>query len=240
MKTQGKIRFFLRLAIVPLFAGALLAQSTPEKILVVNGKTIGPAVRELDGHSYVDIDTLAQAMSGNVTVEPNRVLLAFPAQVVTAPGVAANVAPNPPAPPQQAPQAARGLSRGFAAAAIGNLAEMREWRGATTAMITYGMAVSAALAQSYRDQVQEGLAQASVAATTDEDRSALSLLQSESAQLTNWANGILTARQQLNGKATVDPNALQNDSALAKIQACGQFLNSMLVSGAFADDASCH
>jgi hypothetical protein len=236
MKTQGKIRFVLRLAIVPLFAGALLAQSTPDKILVVNGKTIGPAVRELDGHSYVDIDTLAQAMSGNVTVEPNRVLLAFPAQVVTAPAAA----PNPPAPSQQSPQAARGLSRGFAAAAIGNLAEMREWRGATTAMITYGMAVSAALAQSYRDQVQEGLAQASVAATTDEDRSALSLLQNESAQLTNWANGILAARQQLNGKATVDPNALQNDSALAKIQTCGQFLNSMIVSGAFADDASCH
>ena len=78
MKTEGKFRFFLRLAIVPLFAGALFAQSTPDKILVVNGKTIGPAVREMDGHSYVDIDTLAQAMSGNVTVEPNRVLLAFP------------------------------------------------------------------------------------------------------------------------------------------------------------------
>jgi hypothetical protein len=234
MNTQGKFRFILRLAIVPLLAGALFAQSTPDKILVVNGKTIGPAVRDIDGHSYVDINTLAQAMSGNVTVEPNRVLLAFPAPVA-APAPAAPSNPSP-----QAPQSARGLSRGFAAAAIGNLAEMREWRGATTAMITYGMAVSDTLAQSYRDQVQEGLAQAGVAAVTEEDRDALGLLQNESAQLANWANGILAARQELNGKATVDPNALQNDSALAKIQACGQFLNSMLVSGSFADNASCH
>jgi hypothetical protein len=235
MKSQGKLRFFLRLAIVPVFAGALFAQSTPDKILVVNGKTIGPAVRNMDGHSYVDIDTLAQAMSGNVTVEPNRVLLSIPVQVVTAPATAASQSAQ-----QQTPQEARGLSRGFAAAAIGNLAEMREWRGATTAMITYGMAVSDNLAQSYRDQVQEGLAQAGVAAATDEDRNALSLLQNESAQLANWANTVLAARHELNAKTTLDPNALQNDSALAKIQACGQFLNSMLVSGAFADNANCH
>jgi hypothetical protein len=237
MKNQGKFQFFLRLAIVPLFAGALFAQSTPDKILVVNGKTIGPAVREMDGHSYVDIDTLAQAVSGNVTVEPNRVLLAFPMAVATTAPVAA---PTPSQPSRPAPQVAQGLSRGFAAAAIGSLAEMREWRGATTAMITYGMAVSDALAESYRDQVQEGLAQAGVAAVTDDDRNALGLLQGESAQLGNWASTVLAARRELNGKMTVDPNALQNDSALAKIQTCGQFLNSMLVSGAFADDASCH
>jgi hypothetical protein len=235
MKSQDKLRFFLRLAIIPVFAGALFAQSTPDKVLVVNGKTIGPAVRDIDGHSYVDLDTLAQAMSGNVTVEPNRVLLAFPTPV-TAPAPASSSQPAL----QQPPQSARGLSRGFAAAAIGNLAEMREWRGATTAMITYGMAVSDTLAQSYRDQVQEGLAQAGVAAVTDDDRDALGLLQSESVQLANWANTVLAARRELNGKATLDPNALQNDSTLAKIQACGQFLNSMLVSGSFADNASCH
>jgi hypothetical protein len=149
-------------------------------------------------------------------------------------------APTPSQQPRPAPQVAQGLSRGFAAAAIGSLAEMREWRGATTAMITYGMAVSDTLAESYRDQVQEGLAQAGVAAVTDDDRNALGLLQGEFAQLGNWASTVLAARRELNGKMTVDPNALQNDSALAKIQACGQFLNSMLVSGAFADDASCH
>ena len=235
MKSQGKLRFFLRLAIVPVFAGALFAQSTPDKILVVNGKTIGPAVRDIGGHSYVDLDTLAQAMSGNITVEPTRVLFAFPTPVAAAPAAVSNQPV-----PQQAPEPTRGLSRGFAAAAIGNLAEMREWRGATTAMITYGMAVSDTLAQSYRDQVQEGIAQAGVVATTNDDHEALGLLQSESAQLANWANTVLAARRELNGKMTVDPNALQNDSALAKIQACGQFLNSMLVSGSFADNASCH
>jgi len=58
--------------------------------------------------------------------------------------------------------------------------------------------------------------------------------------MTNWANGVIAARQALNGAATVDPNALQNDTAYAKIRSCSQFLNSMIVSGAFNDDPSCH
>jgi len=86
----------------------------------------------------------------------------------------------------------------------------------------------------------EGLRQAQLAALTDSDRSALQLLQSEADNLTAWWNGVLTARQNLNGATTIDPDALQNDTALAKIRACSQFLNSMLVSGTFTDNTSCH
>ena len=48
MMSLGKFRYFLRFAIIPIFAGALFAQTTPDKVLVVNGKTIGPAVRDID------------------------------------------------------------------------------------------------------------------------------------------------------------------------------------------------
>jgi hypothetical protein len=44
----------------------------------------------------------------------------------------------------------------------------------------------------------------------------------------------------MNGDKTMDPNALQNDPALAKIITCSRFLNSMLVSGTFADNSSCN
>jgi hypothetical protein len=33
---------------------------------------------------------------------------------------------------------------------------------------------------------------------------------------------------------------LQNDATLAKINDCSRFLSSMLVSGSFADNQSCH
>jgi hypothetical protein len=149
-------------------------------------------------------------------------------------------APAPAAPVAAAVQPQQGLSRGFASAAIATLADMREWRGAISAMITHGLALGDAWAQSYRDQSQADLAQAEIATITDADQNALALLRNEADNLMSWSNGVLAARENLNGASTIDPDALKNDSALAKIRACGQFLNTMLVSGSFGDDSSCH
>src|SRR6267378_4188708 len=237
---HGNFRFFLPLGFVLALAGVLFAQSTPNKnkILVVNGKSAGPAVRQIDGRSYVDIETLAQVTNGVFTVERHRILLTIPAAdsgaTASAPPASA---PPPSAPPAQPPQ---GLSRDFASAAITALAEMREMRGAVRAMITYGLAVSDTWTQDDQGRVMTGLRQAEVAASTDADLNALQLLQNEADQLASWADEVFAARQVLNGAKTVDPNALQNDPALAKIRSCGQFLNAMLVSGSFADDPSCH
>jgi hypothetical protein len=255
---HGNFRFFLPLGFVLALAGVLFAQSTPNKnkILVVNGKSAGPAVRQIDGRSYVDIETLAQVTNGVFTVERHRILLTLPASdsvaaasaapasappvnaapVATGPADAADAAPASAPPPQPPP----GLSRDFASAAIAALAEMRELRGAVRAMITYGLAVSDTWAQDDQGRVMTGIRQAEVAASTDADLNALQLLQNEADQLGSWADSVFAARQALNGAKTVDPNALQNDPALAKIRSCGQFLNAMLVSGAFADDPSCH
>jgi hypothetical protein len=252
---HGNCRFFLPLGFVLALAGVLFAQSTPtkNKILVVNGKSAGRAVRQIDGRSYVDIETLAEVTNGVFTVERHRIILTIPgsdsgatagaAPASAAPADAAPVATAPAdvapasAPPAQPPQ---GLSRGFASAAIAALAEMREMRGATRAMVTYGLAVTDTWAQDDQGRVMTGIRQAEVAATTEDDLHALQLLENEADKLASWADSIFAARQALNGAKTVDPNALQNDPALGRIRSCDQFLNAMLVSGAFADDPSCH
>jgi hypothetical protein len=226
MNKLRNVRFLLSLALVLALSGMLFAQST-DKILVVNGKTAGAPVRQIDGRSYVDIEALAQVTNGIFTVEPNRIVLTIPSPDA---GTTANTSAQPP----------QRLSRDFSAAAVAELAQMREWRVALRAMVKYGLAVSDAWVQDYHEQSLVGLRQAEVAATTDADRAALQLLRGEGDMLTSWANGVNAARQALNGASTVDPNALQNDTALAKIRNCNQFLNSMIVSGAFADDPSCH
>ncbi len=257
MNKHGNFRFLLPLGFVLALAGVLFAQSTPtkNKILVVNGKSAGPAVRQIDGRSYVDIQTLAEVTNGVVTIERHRILLTIPASdsgatagdapATTAPADAPPVATAPAdasAPPARTAPAAppQGLSREFASAAIAALAEMREMRGALRTMITYGLAVNDTWAQEDQGRVMTGLRQAQVAATTDDDQHALQLLENEANKLTSWADGVFAARQALNGPMTLDPNAVQNDPALAKIRTCGQFLNAMLVSGAFADDPNCH
>jgi hypothetical protein len=117
---------------------------------------------------------------------------------------------------------------------------MREWRGATATMITYGLAVSASWATSYHDRAQDALTQATVAAATDDDRQSLDLLRSEFDRLATWSGDALAARQALNGAQTIDPTTLSSDQALGKINSCGEFLSGMLLSGMFSDNASCH
>jgi hypothetical protein len=211
-------------------AGILLAQGTPGKQLVVNGKTTNAVVLQVGGRSYVDVDTLAQITNGSVTIAANQILLTIPNSNSSA-NSSADVA---------AAQAPPGLSRNFASAAIATVSDMKEWTGAIGTMVTYGLAANAEWAQTYHDRVQTSLAQAAVAASTNSDRDALRLLDNQFANLANWASTVIADRQAMNGDKTMDPNALQNDPALAKIMTCGRFLNSMLVSGSFADNSSCN
>jgi hypothetical protein len=232
------LRAILLLGLVSA-AGALLAQGTPEnsaKTFVVNGKTVGAQVVDIGGRSYVDVESLAQITNGTVTVEPTRIVLTIPVPTSSAPGAAPANAPADNAPP---PTVA-GLSRAFVTIAVDGLAEMREWRGATGTMITYGLAVSAAWATGYHDRAQDALTRATVAAVTDDDRQALGLLQNEFDRLAGWSGNALAARQALNGAQTIDPNTLTNDQTLAKINTCGEFLNGMLLTGTFSDNANCH
>ena len=117
---------------------------------------------------------------------------------------------------------------------------MREWRGAVGTILTYGVPVVGTWPQDYHDRVEANLAQVAVAATTAADHDALGLLQNEFANVSQWASDIVSARQSMNATNTVNPNYMQNDPALAKITRCNSFLSSMLVSGVFSDNPSCH
>lgn len=234
MNKHRNFRSVLILGFVLSFAGGLSAQgiprpaqSAPDKVLIVNGKTVEGQVRQIDGRSYVDIEALAQATNGAVTSEPNRIVLTIPLLESGA------------APPAHA-HATQGLSKRFASAAIAEVAAIREWRAVIATMITYGLAVSDTWAHDYRDRVEEGLMQTTLASSTEADRDALQLIKNEVDNLAGWASDVMAAHQELNGAKTVDPHALQNDPVLAKITSCGRFLNTMLAGGTFSDNGSCH
>ena len=221
MNRLSHLQYVVLLGFVLSIAAVLLAQRAPNKTLVVNGETTGATIMQINGRSYVDIETLAQITNGTVTVEPNRIVLTIPA----------GAAP-PPAP--------EGLSKDFASAAIAELAEMREWRGAIGTILTFGAPVVGTWPEDYRNRADADLMQAAVAASTASDQGALELLRNEFANLAQWASDVVTTRQTLNATKTVNPDIMQNDQALAKISDCSRFLGAMLVSGVFADNPSCH
>ena len=229
MRSRGKIAYALLFGLLLDCAGLLYAQGSSSRSLIVNGKPAGTVV-QFGGHSYVDIETVAQFTNGSVTIEPNRVLLNIAGLEASPASESRPAAPPPPA----------GLSREFARQAIAELAEMREWRGAIGTILAYGVPVVGTWPQDYQDRVGADLNQLAVAATTASDRDALQLLSNEFGNLARWADATVATRNSLNATKTVSPNAMQNDPDLKKISDCSQFLSSMLVSGTFADDPSCH
>ena len=231
MRNRSGISYVFLFGAVLLFAGFLFAQNVPDRALIVNGKTEGVVV-QMGGHAYVDVETIAQFTNGSVTLEPTRIVLTFPAPG-SASAPSTGLAPLPPAPPP-------GLSRNFASLAISELAEMREWRGAVGTILTYGVPVVGSWPQDYHDHVEANLMQVGVAVSTAADQDAFQLLQNEFSNLSRWANDVVTTRQSMNATNTVRPDTMQNDPSLTKISNCSRFLSSMLVSGLFADDQSCH
>ena len=201
-------------------------QNSSGRPFIVNGRQVGSVV-QMDGRSYVDVETLAQATNGSVTLEPNRVVLRFPAGGGSQSPAAEPAAPEP-------------LSRNFAAQAIGLLAEMREWRGAIGTILMYNTPVVGTWPDDYRGRVRLSLDQLRLAVMTADDGNAMDLIENEFENLATWSDNVVSTRDNLDATKSVRPTALQDDPQLAKITSCSRFLSSMLVSGQFSDDPSCH
>lgn len=226
MKKTGKC--FLSVLTVIFVASQTVAQDTPGKTVIVNGKTLDAVVIQVQGRSYIDIEGLAEGLGASVSFEPNQIELNIP------------VPEPPPTSQDEQDLSKQGMSKQFQQSAISALAQMREWRGAIIALITTGMPVAGTWSQDYHDRVETDLMQTTLAASTDADHQALQLLQSEFDLLAEWADNVIGEREALNAARNIDPNSLQNDATLAKISKCAQFLSSMIVSDTFSDDSSCH
>jgi hypothetical protein len=198
----------------------LSAQRTPDKQLLVNGKSTNAVVLQVGGHSYIDIEVLAQITNGSVKFEKNQIVLIIPNSNFDA----------------NSPQATPALSKD---AGIATLAEMKEWKGVLGTMVTFGLAADGSWGQIYHERAQTSLQQATVAASTNSDHNALQLLGNQFANLAKWESAFLAERQNHNGARSVAPNSLQNDPVLTKFSNFGKFLTTMLGSGIFADNPSC-
>jgi len=224
MKRHLNIRTVALLGFILSLSGVLFAQRTPDKKLVINGKNTNVAILQLNGHSYLDIETVARITNGSVKFEPNQVALTIPN---------ANVDTS-------SPQDNARLSKDFASSAISALAEMKEWKGTLGTLVKFGLAVDDLWAQVYHERVQLSVDQTSVAASTNADHAALQLLNTQFTNLAKWESVVIAERNDLNGARTVAPDSLQNDPVLTKFSNCARFMGGMLGSGFFADNPSCN
>ena len=176
---------------------------------------------------------LRSSRMARVTLEPNRVVLTFPASGYECSPERRTPRPRRRLPRRACPEILRAWpSPNWRRCASGGEPSARSSPTACRSSGTWP--------QDYHDRVEANLGQVGVAASTAADQDAMQLLQNEFSNLSRWASDVVSTRQSLNATNTVRPDTMQNDPALAKISNCSRFLSSMLVSGMFADDQSCH
>lgn len=203
--------------------------SSQSKTLVVNGRSGDATVVQLNGRTYVDLESLARIANGSLEFQGNRVTLTLPS--ATHPAVNSS-ADHP---------TQTDLSREFRIAAIETLAKMREWASTMANAIENGYPITERWAADHRERAATSLRQASAVASTNSDHNALALLTNEFQNVETWSNEMSEARKNMaTAKYTMSTDALRNEPLSQKIIDCGHFLGAMLGSGDFNDDLSCH
>jgi hypothetical protein len=116
------------------------------------------------------------------------------------------------------------------------MAQVREWHTALRTAIEHGVPINDVWLGAYRAQARESLRLASLAITTDSDRSAYPFLVNEYNNMKNLSDQYL---QITNNRDYIDPNSLQNDPLNQKFVTCARSLSSMASTNQFIDDGSC-
>jgi hypothetical protein len=220
-------RGWLILLVLLIVPGLARSQAVEQsRTLIVNGQSGPVKIMELDGRSYVDLEALARIANGTLGFSGNQITLTLPNSAGTEPAAA----------PSRLP-ANSGFSKEFLRASIEEMAVIREWRSALVNSIENNFPIQEDWTEHYRGQAATSLGLASVATSTDSDRSAFQLLSNEFDNMKTLSVQLLAERQNMQH---VSPEHLKDDPLNQKILTCARSLASMAVGGQFVDDASCH
>jgi len=221
-------RGWLILLVLLIVPGLALSQAVQQsRTLIVNGKSGQVKVMEIDGRSYVDLESLARIGNGTLGFSGNQITLTLPSFAAR---TASAAAPS-------SPPANTGFSKEFLGASIEEMAVIREWRSALVNSIENNFPIREDWVDRYRGQASTSLGLASVAASTDSDRSAVQLLSNEFDNMKALSVKLLAERESAHH---VSPEDLRNDPLNQSILTCARSLASMVVGGQFVDDGSCH
>ena len=218
----------MALLFVALMPNLLVSPTAEEnRYLIVNGQPSQIAILQINGRSYADLEALARAVHGSLAFNGNQIALTLPSSATSPPSTSSPAA-SPTVP---------GLSRDFLKAGIEAMSDLREWHSVLANAIRNQYPIGENSLAAFRDQAATSLRLASVAASTDADRSAFLLLSNEFINM-KQLNDKYVAKTQ--SASYIAPNSLQDDDLDKKIVTCGHAIAAMAASGQFQDDDSCH
>jgi hypothetical protein len=213
-----------------ILLGVAASQSShTSRSLSVNGHTGNATVYQIDGRTFVDLESLVRVGNGSISFKGDQIMVSFPASD----GHSATSDGN--GPPDD------NLSDEFMTASIKTLSVLKDWTNSLSYGIQRGVPGDGSRLVVFHDRASEALHLATVAASSGSDKDALQLLTNQFNSVSAWSDKLVGERKNLDtGKYSVSADALKNDDAYQKIMACTRFLNGMLPSGTYRDDYSCH
>ena len=211
--------------LVIFLATLTLTAQAPQQsgTLVIAGHSGQAPIVQINGKSYVDIESLARLTHGSLSFQHTQITLALPGS----PSTNTPAAKTPPT----------GFSSGFLKAAIEVMTEIREWRVAIVNAVQTNNPVEEIWVSRFNRAARSKLALASAAIETDTDRKAFQLV-------TNGFNNMQQLSdkyvQRRNNHQYTPPDSFDNDSLDQKILSCAQGLAALAVNNQFQDVPACH
>lgn len=213
----------LTLLLLFLFPTVLFLQAAQRnRTLVISGHAGELTVREMDGHSYVEVEALARLTNGSLTSSGTRIVL-------TLPGADSSTSPNQ--------TASTGFTKEFLNAAIEMMSAVREWRSSLINAVKRGFPITGEWMNGLSNEAQRDLKLVSVAASSEDDRKAVQLLTNEFNNMKRLSDRFVDANKSMTYKS---PDALDNDPLDQKILNCAHSLSAMAASNHFVDEGYCH
>lgn len=214
-----------------ILLGVAVSQSSHKtRTLVINGHRGDAIIYQIDGKSFVDLETLVRVANGSMSFQNEQIVLTLP-----------TASEGTPSAPDNLHAASPGLSPDFMREAVQTLATMKDWTNTLAYAASKGVPGDGSRLVVFHDRAGEALRLSKVAASSSADQSALLLLTNEFNSVSTWNDKLIHERKSMDtGKYSMSENALSTDQNYQKIIACGKFLGIMIPSGQFQDDYSCH
>ena len=211
--------------VVLLVATLALSAQAPQQsgTLVIAGHTGQAPLMQINGRSYVDVESLARLTRGSLSFQQNQITLALPGSPSTTQSASA---PHPP-----------GFSSGFLRAAIEVMTEIREWRVAIVNAVQTNNPVEEVWVSRFSRAARSKLALASAAIETEADRNAFQLVSKGFNNMQQLSDHYVQRRQNHQFTPT---NSFDNDPLDQKVLACAQGLAALAVNNQFQDVPACH
>ena len=214
-------------AAIPVLVLVAFAQSQLQtRTLTVNGHSGKVTIYQVQGKSFIDLETLVRTANGTVSFKGDEIILTLPARATSAPA--------------SSQQQSEGMTKSFMTAAVQDLALIKDWQNTMAYAIQRGVPGDGSRLVILHDRAAEGLRLAKVQAHNPSDQDALQLLTNHFNQVDNWKRKLVDARKSMStANYSASANALNEDAEYQKIAGCSQFLGTMLPSGKYEDNGAC-